>query len=79
MVIIIKNYFNDEIMSLKFPNLESSPKLEESFNRLAAENDYCFERDFDIMLFGQNNYDKYPTILHGEYKLLVEGIINLLL
>jgi hypothetical protein len=80
MNIDIKNYFNDEIMSLNIPNLEMSPKLEESFEIIAAETDYIFERDFDLVVFTQK-YDskKYPTLLHAEYKLLVEGIINILL
>jgi hypothetical protein len=80
MNIEINNYCNDEVMSLNIPNLEMSPKLEESFNKLAAETDYIFERDFDLVVFTQK-YDskKYPTLLHGEYKLLVEGIINILL
>jgi hypothetical protein len=79
MNIDIKNYFNDEIMSLSFPNLEMGPKLEESFEIIAAENDYIFERDFDLVVFTQKYGSKYPTELHGEYKLLVEGIINILL
>lgn len=80
MNIEINSYFNDEIMSLNIPNLEMSPKLEELFENIAAENDYIFERDFDLVVFTQK-YDskKYPTLLHAEYKLLVEGIINILL
>ena len=79
MNIEIKNYFNDEMMSLNIPNLEMSPKLEELFENIAAENDYIFEREFDLVVFTQKNHDKYPTLLHAEYKLLLEGIINILL
>ncbi len=79
MNIEINSYFNDEIMSLNIPNLEMSPKLEESFEIIAAENNYSFERDFDLIVFTQKYSGKYPTVLHSEYKLLVEGIINILL
>ena len=79
MNIEINNYFNDEMMSLNIPNLEMSPKLEELFENIAAENDYIFEREFDLVVFTQKNYDKYPTLLHAEYKTLIEGIINILL
>ena len=79
MNIDINSYFNDEIMSLNIPNLEMSPKLEESFEIIAAETNYSFERDFDLVVFTQKYGSKYPTELHGEYKLLVEGIINILL
>lgn len=79
MNIEINSYFNDEIMSLNIPNLEMSPKLEESFEIIAAENNYIFERDFDLVVFTQKNYDKYPTLLHAEYKTLIEGIIKILL
>ena len=79
MNIEINNYFNDEMMSLNIPNLEMSPKLEELFENIAAENDYIFEREFDLVVFTQKNYDKYHTLLHAEYKTLIEGIINILL
>lgn len=79
MNIEINNYFNDEMMSLNIPNLEMSPKLEELFENIAAENDYIFECEFDLVVFTQKNYDKYPTLLHAEYKTLIEGIINILL
>lgn len=80
MNIEIKNYFNDEMMSLNIPNLEMSPKLEELFENIAKDNDYNFENVFsDLVIFTQKNYDKYPTLLHAEYKTLLEGIINILL
>ena len=79
MNIEIKNYFNDEMMSLNIPNLEMSPKLEELFEGIAKENDYIFERDFHLVVFTQKYHDKYPTLLHAEYKTLLEGIINVLL